>query len=72
MLSFPKLFQDDVWKKMECERPHLYDEALAVVSPPECSGPVHVECVKNSNRYRDLSLRKDFHSTNSISISQHL
>ena len=50
-------FQDDAWHRMEEERPALYEEAVVAVSPAGCGAREHVECVRGSNRYRDLCAR---------------
>ena len=39
---------------MEEEVPDLYREAVAMVSPVECSPREHKECVRRSNRYQGL------------------
>ena len=56
-------FQDETWNKIEEERPDLYDEALLLVAPTSCRGSDHVECVRRSNRYRDLVTRYGDEST---------
>ena len=46
--------QDAGWRRMEEEEPGLYREAVAAVSPVECGPGEHAECVRRSNRYRDI------------------
>ena len=46
--------QDAGWTRMEEEVPDLYREAVAMVSPVECSPGEHKECVRRSNRYQGL------------------
>jgi len=58
------IFKDETWNKIEEERPDLYDEALLLVAPTSCRGSDHVECVRRSNRYRDLVTRYGDESTN--------
>jgi len=63
------IFKDETWTKIEEELPDLYEEVLSLISPQTCS--THVQCVQDSNRYRDMMSRRvdeEWQSTNSFHV----